>query len=64
MKVNPKVRSSKTLDLCRQEVLMQNHTVMRKAIDPPIDHKSDQELGKGRETQVVTDTTMMESGYR
>ena len=37
---------------------------MRKAIDPPTDHKSDQELGKGKETQVITDKTMMESGYR
>ena len=64
MKVNPKVRSSKTLGLDRHEVLMQNHTVMRKAIDPPTDHKSDQELGKGRETQVITNKTMMESGYR
>ena len=36
---------------------------MRKAIYPPKDHKSDQELGKGRETQVVTGMTMMESGY-
>ena len=43
---------------------MQNHTVIRKEIDPPADHKSDQELAKRRETQVVTDTTMMESGYR
>ena len=43
---------------------MQNHTVMRKAIDPPIDHKSDQELGKGRETQEIIERTMMESGYR
>ena len=43
---------------------MQNHTMIRKAIDPPTDNKSDKEMGKGRETQVVTDTTMMESGYR
>ena len=42
---------------------MQNHTMMRKAIDPPTNHKSDKELGKGRETQVITDNTMMESGY-
>ena len=54
----------KTLGLRRQEVPMQNHTMMRKAIDPPMDHKSDQELGKGRETQVITDMTMMGSGYR
>ena len=63
MKVNPKVRSSKTLGFCRQKVLMQNQTMMRKVIDPPTDHKSDQELGKGRKTQVITDKTMMESGY-
>ena len=63
MKVNLAVRSSKTLGLHRQEVLMQNHTMIRKVIDPPMDHKSEQELGKGRETQVVTDTTMMELGY-
>ena len=37
---------------------------MRKEIDPPTDHKSDQELGKGRETQVITYMTMMETGYR
>ena len=61
MKVNPEVGSSKNLGLRRQEVLMWNHTVIRKAIDPPTDHKSDQELGKGRETQVITDTTMMGS---
>ena len=64
MKVNPKVRLSKTLGLNRQEMLMRNHTVMRKAIDPPMDHKSDQELDKGRDTQVITDRTMMESEYR
>ena len=64
MKVNPEVLSSKTLGLHRQEVLMRNHTVMRKAIDPPTDHKSDQELGKGRNTQVITNKTMMESGYK
>ena len=43
---------------------MQNHTVMRNGIDPPMDHKNVQELGKGRETQVITDMTMMELGYR
>ena len=43
---------------------MWNHTVIRKAIDPPMDHKSDWELGKGRETQVIIDTTMMGLGYR
>ena len=37
---------------------------MRKEIDPPTDHKSDQELGKGREIEVITDKKMMESGYR
>ena len=26
---------------------------MRKEIDPPMDHKSDQELDKGRQTQVI-----------
>ena len=34
---------------------MQNHTVMRKEKDPPTDHKSDYELGKGMETQVIID---------
>ena len=53
MKVNPKVPSSKNLGLCLQEVLMRNHVVMRKEIDPPMDHKSDQELDKGRQTQVI-----------
>ena len=62
MKVNLEVQSS--LGLRCQEVLMQNHTVIRKAIDPPTDHKSDQELGNRRETQVITDTTMMGLGYR
>ena len=33
-------------------------------MDPPMDHKSDQELGKGTDMQVITDRTMMESGYR
>ena len=37
---------------------------MRKEIDPPTDHKSDQELDKGMGTKVITDSTMMESGYR
>ena len=64
MKVNPEVRQSKNLGLCPQEVLMQNHTVIRKAVDPPTDHKSDQELGNGRETQVIIDMTMMGLGYR
>ena len=41
MKVNPKVPSSKTLGIRLQEVMMRNHAVMRKAIDPPTDHKSD-----------------------
>ena len=31
----------KNLSLHCQEVLMRNHTVMRKEIDPPQDHKSD-----------------------
>ena len=39
---------------------MRSHTMMRKAIDPPTDHKSDYELGKGKETQLITDKTMME----
>ena len=38
--------------------------MMRKEIDPPTDHKSDQGLGKERETQMIKDTTMMGSGYR
>ena len=37
---------------------------MRKEIDPPTDQKSDQELGNRRDTQVIIDKTMMESGYR
>ena len=64
MKVNPKLLSSKTLGIHRQEVLMRNHTMMRKEIDHPTDHKSDQELDKVRDRQVITDRTMMESGYR
>ena len=64
MKVNPKVLSAKTLGLRLQEVLMRNHVVMRKERNPPTDNKSDQEMGKGRDTQVITDTTMMGSGYR
>ena len=59
MKVNPKVRSSKTLGLHRQEVLMRNHTVMRKEIYPPMDHKSDLGLDKERDTQVIIDRTMI-----
>ena len=43
---------------------MRNHTVMRKEIDPQTNHKSDYELGKGWETQVIIDMTMMGSGYR
>ena len=54
----------KTPGLHRQKVLMWNHTMIRKEIYPPMDHKSDQELGKGRETQVITDMVMMELGYR
>ena len=38
--------------------------MMRKAIDPPTDHKSEQEMSKGRETQLITDKAMMESGYK
>ena len=38
--------------------------MIRKEIDPPTNRKSDTELGKGRETQVITDMTMMGSGYR
>ena len=41
MKVNPKVRLSKTLGLRRQEVLMRNHAMIQKAMDPPTDQKSD-----------------------
>ena len=64
MKVNPKVLSPKNLGLHRQEVLMTTHTVMRKEIDPPTVHKSDQELGKEREMQVITNKSMMESRYK
>ena len=53
MKVNPKVRLSKTLGIRNQEVLMQNHTVMKKEIDPPMDHKSDQEMDEGSQKQVT-----------
>ena len=49
----------KTLGLRLQEMMMINHAVMRKAIDPPTDHNSDQELDKGRDTQVITYRTMM-----
>ena len=31
----------KTLGIHHREVLMWNHTVIRKEIDPPTDHKSD-----------------------
>ena len=31
----------KTLGLRHQEALKHNHAVIRKAIDPPMDHKSD-----------------------
>ena len=64
MVVTPKVQLSKYLGLHLQEVLMRNHTMMRNEIDPPMNHKSDRELGKGRDTQVIIDRTMMESGYR
>ena len=37
-----KVRSSKNIGIFHQEVLMWNHTVMRKEIDPPTDHKSEE----------------------
>ena len=66
MKVNPKVRLSKTLGLHHQEVLKRNHAVIRKATDPPTDHKSDQELGKkkGDTSKWRTDITVMGSGDR
>ena len=38
--------------------------MIRKAIDPPTKHKSHYELGKGRETHVITDMTIIGSGYR
>ena len=38
----------KTLVLCLQEMLMRNHAMMRKEIDPPTDNKSDKEMDKGR----------------
>ena len=59
--MNPKVLSSKNLGLHHQEVLVRNHTVMRKEIYPLADHKSDKELDKGRDTQVISNRTMMGS---
>ena len=38
--------------------------MMRNEIDPPMNHKSDRELGKGRDTQVIIGRTMLESRYR
>ena len=43
---------------------MRNHAMMRKVIDPPMDHKNDWELDKGRQTQMISDRIMMELGLK